>query len=170
MLTEINIPESDNPKYIMGRNQENSAWLIYNIDENKIIFSNQEKKLTVQEWKNLGNSNVKLVKVGSLDKYFQETDKSKSNYEEHAEFARFIGQTFLIAISIPLIIDAYYFSVMNKFYFRLGVGAEGLGVNAPKPRLLICFSPLKKDIHGACHLSLPIHLSNACHPLHSLCS
>ena len=131
MLTEINIPESDNPKYIMGRNQENSAWLIYNIDENKIIFSNQEKKLTVQEWKNLGNSNVKLVKVGSLDKYFQETDKSKSNYEEHAEFARFIGQTFLIAISIPLIIDAYYFSVMNKFYFRLGEGAEGSGVNAP---------------------------------------
>lgn len=30
-----------------------------------------------------------------------------------------------------------HFSVINKFYFCLGVGAEGLGVNAPKPRLLI---------------------------------
>ena len=29
------------------------------------------------------------------------------------------------------------FYYKNKFYFCLGVGAEGLGVNAPKPRLLI---------------------------------
>jgi hypothetical protein len=27
--------------------------------------------------------------------------------------------------------------IMNKFYFCLGVGAEGLGVNAMEPRLLI---------------------------------
>ncbi len=32
-----------------------------------------------------------------------------------------------------------HFSVMNEFYFCLGVGAEGLGVNAPKPRLLIIY-------------------------------
>ncbi|KKU48180.1 hypothetical protein A3H10_01165 [Candidatus Uhrbacteria bacterium RIFCSPLOWO2_12_FULL_46_10] len=30
-----------------------------------------------------------------------------------------------------------HFSIMNKFYFCLGVGAEGLGVNATKPRHLI---------------------------------
>jgi len=35
--------------------------------------------------------------------------------------------------------DSRTLFLMNKFYFCLGVGAEGLGVNAPKPRLLIIF-------------------------------
>ena len=36
---------------------------------------------------------------------------------------------------------------MNKFYFCLGVGAEGLGVNAPKPRLLIIVLVFLLDLH-----------------------
>jgi len=53
------------------------------------------------------------------------------------------------------------FYYKNKFYFCLGVGAEGLGVNCPEPRLLIFLSLSQSQSPpvSACKVYTPAHQS-----------
>lgn len=123
LLTEINIPQSDNLKYILGRDQGNGNWLIYNFNESKVVFTNQDKKNVLKEWQRFGNGEDKFIKVGNLDKYFTETEKSKKQYNEHSKFAKEIGETFLITVSIPIIIGVIivifaFFAPKIKKYFK----------------------------------------------------
>lgn len=92
-LSEINIPESNDQKFILGKSYIDDDWLIYSIEKDKTVFKDHDYNKVLAEWQKLGNKDPKLANTNNFFKYFSETEESKMNNED--SFGEFMGKMIL---------------------------------------------------------------------------
>lgn len=103
VLSEVNLPQINEPTHIIGKSYRDGKWLIYDFENYKVIFSDSNYDTVEQQWEKLGNSKPKFVDMSNYSKYFHTlaADSKKEN-DEMERFALVMILAGLGGIFIPI--------------------------------------------------------------------
>lgn len=113
-LTEINIPENNNPKFIMGKSYFDNNWQIYDVASNKIVFNDIKYDNILNEWRKLGNPDPKFASINNFLDHFKQTEESKKNNKEREGFGMALIISFLAVYLGPVIV-VFLFVIIFSF-------------------------------------------------------
>lgn len=102
-LTEVNLPLSSSPKFIIGKSYFDDSWLIYDIQKDEKLFVDKNFDLVKKEYEKLGVKTPTLVSMNNFDEYFKnETSQSLEAREGLEDFAKdlFLGMGAIIVFII----------------------------------------------------------------------
>lgn len=122
-LQSINQPTVDNPTVFAGQRLNNGTWVIFNDkyaksysctsndgapcqlqpNTNGLIFEDKDFNKVSAKWKEITNSELKIVKLPDIAKTFPETDSSKS---ENFKASLMIMSFFIMPILFMLVVTS----------------------------------------------------------------
>ena len=111
LMSVVNLPQTSEPKYILGKSYIDKKWFIFDIINDKILSSDLSYGTIEQQWEKLDGSKPVLVSVDNFSKYFKnETEDSKLNREDSGKFAEALlfGMFGVPAIAILVIVGIIY--------------------------------------------------------------
>lgn len=116
LLSEVGVPTSLNPQFIIGLSYSDSDWLIYDINKDAILFKDSNYNTILSKWSELGNSEPVLVNTKNFFKNFKkETKESKEMNKTRDEFTTSILLTVFFLLGIPFaILVAIIVSTIKK--------------------------------------------------------
>jgi hypothetical protein len=100
-LTTVNVPQSAEPQYIIGKSYEDRDWLIWDLETDEQVVKDPSYARVAATWEKLGNAKPAFVDIDNYSRYFHaETEKCK---RESAEMNK-MGREFLFVMWVgPLI-------------------------------------------------------------------
>ena len=101
LLSEVGVPTSLNPQFIIGLSYSDSDWLIYDINKDAILFKDSNYNTILSKWSELGIQNS-TGKYQKLFKNFKKRQKeSKEMNKTRDEFTTSILLTVFFLLGIP---------------------------------------------------------------------
>jgi hypothetical protein len=119
LLMAVNIPQTSEPEYVIGRSYIDSSWLVCDLTKDKLIskdasFSNVEK-----QWERLGNAKPEFTDTENYGKFFKnETERSRQGNADMDSFARSI---LIFAVgALLLVLGSVVGTIvgLNRFFNR----------------------------------------------------
>jgi hypothetical protein len=101
-LTAVNVPQTTEPQYVIGKSYEDGDWLVFDLKNDKQILKDTSYSRVESQWEKLGNVKPVFADTENYSKYFHdETEKSK---QASAEMEKGVGEMLLYGWLVLLVV------------------------------------------------------------------